>query len=193
VSSQSSARVEQADEAIAWTEAPETLDALLKQRVRWMYGTIQAVWQHRNMLFRPRYGWLGMLVMPMTALTITVPLLFTPLIALGILQTLSAQGPLALGLYFLAFALVYGLLAGIAVRLLHERAEHLLMVPVYRLIYEPLRVYLLYASLGTALRGVRLGWGKLTRTAHMDEVATATVRDVAPAPTPGREPVGVGS
>jgi cellulose synthase/poly-beta-1,6-N-acetylglucosamine synthase-like glycosyltransferase/peptidoglycan/xylan/chitin deacetylase (PgdA/CDA1 family) len=186
-------RVEQADEAIAWTEAPETLDALLKQRVRWMYGTIQAVWQHRNMLFRPRYGWLGMLVMPMTALTITVPLLFTPLIALGILQTLSAQGPLALGLYFLAFALVYGLLAGIAVRLLHERAEHLLMVPVYRLIYEPLRVYLLYASLGTALRGVRLGWGKLTRTAHMDEVATATVRDVAPAPTPGREPVGVGS
>jgi peptidoglycan-N-acetylglucosamine deacetylase len=134
-----------------------------------------------------------MLVMPMTALTITVPMLFTPLIALGILQTLSAQGPLALGLYFLAFALIYGLLAAIAVRLLHERAEHLLMVPVYRLIYEPLRVYLLYASLGTALRGVRLGWGKLTHTAHMDEVATATVRDAAPAPTPAREPVGVGS
>src|ERR687889_521746 len=61
-------QVEQADEAIAWTEAPETLDDLLKQRVRWMYGTIQAVWRHRDMLLRPRYGWLGMLVMPMTVL-----------------------------------------------------------------------------------------------------------------------------
>jgi biofilm PGA synthesis N-glycosyltransferase PgaC len=184
-------QVEQADEAIAWTEAPETLDALLRQRVRWMYGTIQAVWRHRDMLLRPRYGWLGMLVMPMTVLTITVPLLFTPLIALGVLQTLSAQGPLALALYFAAFALMYGVLAAIAVRLLHERAEHLLMVPVYRLIYEPLRVYLLYASLGTALRGVRLGWGKLARTARMDEVATAT----APAPerVPAAQPVGVGS
>lgn len=186
-------QVEQADRAIAWTEAPETLDALLKQRVRWMYGTIQAVWRHRDMLLRPRFGWLGMLVMPMTVLTITVPLLFTPLIALGILQTLSAQGPLALALYFAAFALVYGLLAALAVRLMHERAEHLLMVPVYRLIYEPLRVYLLYASLGTAVRGVRLSWGKLTRTAHMDEVATAPAAAPVPAAQPAAQPVGVGS
>ncbi|NEK59047.1 glycosyltransferase [Geodermatophilus sabuli] len=168
-------RVEQADRAIAWTEAPETLDSLLRQRVRWMYGTIQAVWRHRGMLLRPRFGWLGMLVMPMTVLTLVVPLVFTPLIILGIVQTLASQGPLALVLYFALFAAVYGVLAAIAVRLLHERAEHLLMVPVYRLIYEPLRVYLLYASLGTALRGVRLGWGKLTRTARMDDVATATL------------------
>jgi peptidoglycan-N-acetylglucosamine deacetylase len=179
-------RVEQADEAVAWTEAPETVDALLKQRVRWMYGTIQAVWRHRAMLFRPRYGWLGMLVMPMTVLTIVVPLVFTPLILLGIVQTLFAQGPLALGLYFVVFAVVYGLLAMIAVRLLDERAEHLLMVPVYRLIYEPLRIYLLYASLGTAVRGVRLGWNKLARTARMDEVATTTG-------TPATQTAGVGS
>jgi peptidoglycan-N-acetylglucosamine deacetylase len=176
-------QVEQADQAVAWTEAPENLDALLKQRVRWMYGTIQAVWRHRNMLLRPRYGWLGMLFMPMTVVTIVVPLVFTPLILLGIIQTLAEQGPLMLALYFGIFAVVYGLLAVIAVRLLDERAEHLLMVPVYRLIYEPLRVYLLYASLGTAIRGVRLGWGKLARTAHMDEIATAGVK----------QPVAVGT
>ncbi|MGY1594787.1 bifunctional polysaccharide deacetylase/glycosyltransferase family 2 protein [Geodermatophilus sp. SYSU D00708] len=179
-------RVEQADRAVAWTEAPETVDALLKQRVRWMYGTIQAVWRHRAMLFRPRYGWLGLLVMPMTVLTILVPLVFTPLILLGILQTLFSQGPLALGLYFVVFAVVYGVLAAIAVRLLDERAEHLLMVPLYRLIYEPMRIYLLYASLGTAIRGVRLGWNKLARTARMDEVATSSG-------TPAAQTAGVGS
>jgi biofilm PGA synthesis N-glycosyltransferase PgaC len=163
-------RVEQADRAIAYTEAPETLDALLRQRVRWMFGSLQAIWRHRSMLGRPRYGWLGMLVMPMAVVTVLVPLVFTPFIAFVVLQMLIHQGPLQLLLYFGLFSLIYGVFAAVAIGLMHERAAHLWMVPLYRLIYEPLRAYLLYASLGTALRGVRLGWNKLARTAHMDEV-----------------------
>jgi biofilm PGA synthesis N-glycosyltransferase PgaC len=162
-------RVEQADDAVALTEAPETVDALLRQRVRWMYGTLQAVWRHRNMLLRPRHGWLGMLTMPMSVLTVLMPMVFTPFVAVVVVQMLAEQGPLPVLGYFGLFALVYGVLAVVAVRLLHERAVHLLMVPLYRFIYEPLRAYLLYASLGTALRGVRLGWNKLARTAHVDE------------------------
>jgi hypothetical protein len=50
-----------------------------------------------------------------------------------------------------------------------------LMVPLYRFIYEPLRAYLLYATIGTAIRGSRLGWNKLARTAHMDEDAEQPV------------------
>src|SRR3712207_5809140 len=176
-------RVEQADDAVALTEAPETVDALLRQRVRWMYGTLQAVWRHRSMVLRPRYGWLGMFVMPLSVLTILLPLVFTPLIAVVVLQMLAEQGPLPVLGYFGLFAVVYGLLATVAIALLRERPAHLLMVPLYRLIYEPMRAYLLYASLGTALRGVRLGWNKLARTAHMDEPVTAA----AP------QPVGVRS
>jgi biofilm PGA synthesis N-glycosyltransferase PgaC len=164
-------RVEQADGAVAYTEAPETLDALLKQRVRWMHGTLQATWRHRNMLLRPRFGWLGMLVMPMTALTILLPLLFTPFITVVVIQMFVERGPIAVLGYFTLFSLIYGALAAVAVRLLRERPVHLLMVPLYRLIYEPLRAYLLYASFGTAVRGVELGWQKLARTAHMDEMA----------------------
>ncbi|MGQ4819375.1 hypothetical protein ACQ1ZK_20015, partial [Enterococcus faecium] len=70
------------------------------------------------------------------------------------------------------------LLAVVAVRLLDERAAHLLMVPLYRVIFEPLRAYLIYSCLGSALRGVRLGWNKLARTAHMD----ATPAEPLPAP-----------
>ncbi len=174
-------RVEQADEAVALTEAPETVDALLRQRVRWMYGTLQAVWRHRNMLLRPRHGWLGMLVMPMAVLAVVTPMVFTPLVAVVLVQMLAEQGPLPVLGYFGLFALVYGVSAVVAVVLLRERPAHLLIVPLYRFIYEPLRAYLLYASLGTALRGVRLGWNKLARTAHMDE-------PVVPAPA---QPVGV--
>ncbi len=172
-------RVEQADDAVALTEAPETVDALLRQRVRWTYGTLQAVWRHRNMIMRPRFGWLGVFVMPLSVLTILLPLVFTPFVAIVVAQMLAAQGPLPVLGYLGLFALLYGVLAAVAVWLLRERPVHLLMVPLYRLIYEPLRAYLLYAALGTALRGVRLGWGKLARTAHVDEPVAAVVR---PAP-----------
>ena len=182
-------RVEQADLAIAYTEAPETLDALLKQRVRWMFGTLQAIWRHRNMLLRPRFGWLGMLVLPMAVVTVVVPLVFTPFITVVVLQMVIAQGLAHVLLYFGLFSLIYGAFAAVAVWLLRESPSHLLMVPLYRLIYEPLRAYLLYASLGTALRGVRLGWNKLARTAHMDDVVTQpTADEQIPAPRPALPP-----
>jgi biofilm PGA synthesis N-glycosyltransferase PgaC len=186
-------QVEQADKAVAYTEAPETVDALLKQRVRWMFGTLQATWRHRNMLLRPRYGWLGMLIMPMAVLTVLVPLVFTPFIAIVVVQMISNQGLGAVLLFFGLFSAIYGVMAAVALYLMKERPSHLLMVPLYRLIYEPLRAYLLYASLGTALRGVRLGWNKLARTANMDELATrpnvvqplpAEPNVVAPVPVP---------
>jgi cellulose synthase/poly-beta-1,6-N-acetylglucosamine synthase-like glycosyltransferase/peptidoglycan/xylan/chitin deacetylase (PgdA/CDA1 family) len=170
-------RVAQADRAIAYTEAPETLDGLLKQRVRWMFGTLQAIWRHRNMLLRPRFGWLGMLVMPMAAVTLLVPLVFTPFVGIVLVQMLIHQGLLHVLAYFGLFSLIYGALAAVAVALMRERPSHLLMVPVYRVIYEPLRAYLLYACLGTALRGVRLGWNKLARTAHMDQDAAVALGD----------------
>ena len=40
-------RVVYAEHARAWTEAPSTLRALWRQRYRWSYGTMQAMWKHR--------------------------------------------------------------------------------------------------------------------------------------------------
>ncbi|MGZ8847984.1 MAG: polysaccharide deacetylase family protein, partial [Pyrinomonadaceae bacterium] len=50
--------------AIGWTEAPQTLRMLAKQRFRWAYGTLQCLWKHRDALFRPGYGALGFVAMP---------------------------------------------------------------------------------------------------------------------------------
>jgi len=52
------------ENAIAWTEAPATLNALAKQRFRWSYGTLQCMWKHRGALLRRRYGTLGVVAMP---------------------------------------------------------------------------------------------------------------------------------
>ena len=53
-------------------------EALLNRRVRWTFGSLQAVWKHRDLL-RWRYGLLGWYVLPQYALAILVPLIFCPL------------------------------------------------------------------------------------------------------------------
>ena len=62
------------------TQRPETADALLDQRVRWTFGSLQAIWKHRDLLFRSRYGLLGWYVLPQYALAIIIPLIFLPFI-----------------------------------------------------------------------------------------------------------------
>ena len=49
---------------VAWTEAPETIRVLGRQRDRWQRGLSEALIRHRGMLFRRRYGPVGMLAFP---------------------------------------------------------------------------------------------------------------------------------
>jgi len=53
-----------ADGAVAYTEAPDTLRGLAKQRFRWSFGTLQCTWKHRGAFFRARYGSLGWIALP---------------------------------------------------------------------------------------------------------------------------------
>lgn len=49
---------------LCWTEVPETLKVLYRQRNRWARGTIETLWSHRGMLFNPKYKVLGLLSTP---------------------------------------------------------------------------------------------------------------------------------
>jgi peptidoglycan-N-acetylglucosamine deacetylase len=161
-------RVTQDDEAIAFTEAPETADALLDQRVRWTFGSLQAIWKHREMLFRSRYGLLGWYVLPQHALAIILPIVFLPFIVFMGIRTVQEQGIQVLLFYFLLFLSAHLAVAAVGIVLMREKWQHLWIVPVYRLVYEPLRAYLLYTAAYMAARGVRAGWNKLARTGSLD-------------------------
>ena len=52
------------EDAIAWTEAPDQLRTLARQRFRWAFGTLQCMRKHIDALFRPRYGALGLIALP---------------------------------------------------------------------------------------------------------------------------------
>ncbi len=155
--------VRQDDDAVCYTEAPETVHALVRQRFRWMYGILQALWKRRRMILNPRHGWLGMLVLPLAVISVVMPLVFLPFVYAMAIVLLEGQGLGKVLLYAAIFVLAQLITAIVGVWLTHDRPSHLLMVPLYRLIYEPLRAYILYRSALTVLRGTRPGWNKLQR------------------------------
>jgi cellulose synthase/poly-beta-1,6-N-acetylglucosamine synthase-like glycosyltransferase len=108
---------------ICWTECPEDLGTLVRQRDRWQRGLIEMMVRHRDMLFRRRFGRIGSLAMPyflvFELLGPTIECLgytlFVIAVALGVI-------PLQFALAFLAIALTYGLVLSFLVILMEERA-----------------------------------------------------------------------
>ena len=49
---------------VCWTEVPESLAMLSRQRNRWQRGLIESLMLHRKMFFNPRYGRIGMIGVP---------------------------------------------------------------------------------------------------------------------------------
>lgn len=48
-------------EPVCWTEAPETMQTLARQRRRWQRGALEGFFWHVTLLLNPRYGRFGML------------------------------------------------------------------------------------------------------------------------------------
>jgi cellulose synthase/poly-beta-1,6-N-acetylglucosamine synthase-like glycosyltransferase len=48
-------------EPVCWTEAPESLKVLSRQRARWHRGALETFVRHRKMAFNPKYGAVGMI------------------------------------------------------------------------------------------------------------------------------------
>lgn len=57
-------RIEYVPHPVAWTEVPETLSSLSKQRNRWQRGLIETMIYHRKMLFNRNYGRIGLFAFP---------------------------------------------------------------------------------------------------------------------------------
>ncbi|HEX8214222.1 MAG TPA: glycosyltransferase [Allosphingosinicella sp.] len=54
-------RIEFIPEPVCWTEAPDDLTTLGRQRARWQRGALETFFKHKKMLFNPRYGRIGFL------------------------------------------------------------------------------------------------------------------------------------
>lgn len=90
---------------VAWTEVPDTAKVLGRQRDRWHRGLADVLNRHRRMLANPRYGVLGLLVVPY----FWIAELLAPVVEL--IGLLSLAAGLALGAIDLPFAILFMLVA----------------------------------------------------------------------------------
>lgn len=57
-------RIKFISDPICWSEVPNNLKMLGRQRRRWHIGLMQSIMEHRGIIFNPRYGSLGLLIFP---------------------------------------------------------------------------------------------------------------------------------
>jgi cellulose synthase/poly-beta-1,6-N-acetylglucosamine synthase-like glycosyltransferase len=70
-------RIENAPDAHVFTNAPRSYPALYRQRTRWTYGFLKNAQDYRFMFFNPKYGTLGMFLLPLGIFTVLPGLYFT--------------------------------------------------------------------------------------------------------------------
>ena len=57
-------RIEFIPDPVAWTEVPDEMGSLSRQRRRWQRGLAESLWKHRRVAFNPRYRTLGVVAVP---------------------------------------------------------------------------------------------------------------------------------
>lgn len=57
-------RIAYVTDPVCYTEAPQKLSVLRRQRRRWHQGLLESLWRHRKMTFNPSYKSIGLIAMP---------------------------------------------------------------------------------------------------------------------------------
>jgi cellulose synthase/poly-beta-1,6-N-acetylglucosamine synthase-like glycosyltransferase/peptidoglycan/xylan/chitin deacetylase (PgdA/CDA1 family) len=161
-------RVVYEERAVAWTEAPATLGQLWKQRYRWCYGTLQAVWKHRRSLVeRGAAGKLGRRGLPYLLLFQVLLPMVAPVIDIVSVFGMFTQDALSIAVTWLAFLALQAVPGVIAFKLDGERMRPLLTLPLQLIVYRQLMYLVVIQSVVTAFAGARLPWHKLERRGQL--------------------------
>jgi len=157
--------------AVAWTEAPSTLRQLWRQRYRWCYGTMQAVWKHRRSLFERgpagRLGRRGLVYLGL--FQILLPLCAPAVDVYAVYGLIFLPLPQVAAMW-LSFTALQLFAAGYALRLDRERFGPLWTLPVQLVVYRQLMYLVTVQSVVTALTGMRLRWHPVARTGAAQEI-----------------------
>ncbi|MFT3682575.1 MAG: glycosyltransferase [Ferruginibacter sp.] len=168
------------NEAISYTEAPESMRQFMRQRFRWSFGVMQCFWKHRDAVFNPRYKNFGMVALPNILIFQMILPFLAPLADLLLVLSLVAAGlgiiPADVGhilFYYLIFTLVD--MAGAALAFAFEKEDYkkLVWMLPQRLVYRQLMYYILIKSFNKAIKGELQGWGVLKRTGNVKQVAAS--------------------
>ena len=161
-------------DSTCYTEVPESLEQLGRQRDRWHRGLIDSIWRHRTMFFNPRYGVVGMVIFPFFAIFE----MLGPIVELLGLVTVSVSYLLGIVdtsfmLLFLTVSLIFGVLLSVATLALEEISfsvypnwRDLLRMAFFGVIenfgYRQLTLFWRLRGMVNYFRGIQ-AWGAMSR------------------------------
>ena len=170
------------EQAVAWTEAPETFRALSKQRFRWSFGTLQCLWKHRRVMAQGKPGGLAFIGMPQAWLFQIGFAVVSPLIDLALAVSISGTvlrvyehgwaqtqtDVLRMLAYWAGFTLIDVACGFVAYRLdvRGEKYRPVLLL-AQRFVYRQMMYSVVIRAVSAALHGMAQGWGKLERTGRV--------------------------
>ncbi|HEX4650716.1 MAG TPA: glycosyltransferase, partial [Granulicella sp.] len=173
------------DQALAFTEAPVNMDGLMRQRFRWSFGILQAVFKHRGAISKHRA--MGLFALPNILIFQILLPLFSPLIDLMFLagvvryfvdkhfhpETTSSASFYKLLGFFLAFMVIDFIASALAFTLERRHPASkgdgwlLFHIWVQRFSYRQVFSIVLFKTVKRAIDGKPFSWDKLDRTAKM--------------------------
>ncbi|WP_063825175.1 glycosyltransferase [Catelliglobosispora koreensis] len=168
-------RIVYKDDACAWTEAPGTWRSLWRQRSRWSYGTMQAMWKHRAaVLERGASGKLGRRgLLYLLVFQILQPLL-APIADVYLVYNLAFEPFSWIVLMWAGLTVLQLAIAIYAFRLDHERPGPLWTLVLQQILYRQLIYLVVIQSVVVALVGSRVGWHQPARSGHAAALADSS-------------------
>jgi len=130
-------------DAVCYTEAPETISDVYKQRLSWYRGDFQNFWKHRDAFFNTKFGYMQALTFPYMLLAMTfVPLASILVVATSIIMLLNGQGIILL-YAFMAFVFLQFLLSVLAIKLGNDDMKLCIYAPFYIIGYKQFLDYIM--------------------------------------------------
>jgi len=175
------------DRALAFTEAPVDMDGLMRQRFRWSFGILQAVFKHIGAIKQRRA--MGYFALPNTIIFQILLPLVSPLIDLMFLVAVfdyfwnryfhpmaaSAASIEKLLVFFLTFLVIDFTASALAFALERKHpaskgdAWLLFHIWIQRFTYRQVFSVVLFKTIKRAIDGKPFNWDKLERTAQMSK------------------------
>lgn len=175
------------DRALAFTEAPENMDGLMRQRFRWSFGILQAIFKHRGAISKRRA--MGLFALPNTLIFQILLPLVSPLIDLMFIASVlnyfydkhfhpeaaSSASFEKLLVFFLAFLTIDFIASALAFTLERKHpaskgdAWLLFHIWIQRFTYRQVFSVVLFKTIKRAIDGKPFNWDKLERTATMSK------------------------
>jgi cellulose synthase/poly-beta-1,6-N-acetylglucosamine synthase-like glycosyltransferase len=159
---------------VCWTEAPESIKFLRRQRKRWHRGLFDSLWKHKKLMFNPKYGSIGLFSMPyFFFIEFLGPLIELIGYILLIISIFTGSVYFEYALLFFLLSLIYGSIYSMAAVLLEEwsmerypKIKHFAILFFVSLTetlwYRPLTVLWRVEGMIEMVFGKK-GWGEMVR------------------------------